>query len=224
MAKAKEPGNWVPVNERFAEFVQAVEARLVAGRVSESLPETVLAIDPGTTNLAVALIRMREGKSFQIDTAKFEIPKLSVTFAKIHYIMLVLETWCREKLGGSSAHLSIDYMVKESVAHGYPGGVADAGRVQHMLEYFATMHKIPWLDVTPQTMRKFIGSKAKSDTKLAVYKKFHVELPSEDECDAFAIGMTGVALFRGELTKPEKKSRAKKPKKIDTLAAREEYM
>lgn len=199
MAK-KEPGNWFPVNPETRE-VAAYQPRAFDASRTEY---RILAIDPGTTNLAACFIDRNEKRQI-VRTTKFMIPKLATTFQRIKYLECVIGEWLREQIAEQGIRSTFDLLIKESIAHGYAGGVADAGRVQHMLECFADLWDVPFVDVNPSAMRAYLGSKAKSDTKLAVYKKFHVEFDSEDECDVFAIAMTGLALLRGEYVPKTKK-------------------
>jgi Holliday junction resolvasome RuvABC endonuclease subunit len=201
MAK-KDPGNWYPISEGIRRKVVEQPAAFD----TSSKEYVVLAIDPGTTNLA-ACILARNARVQQTYTTKFAMPKLTTTYQKISYLENAIQEWLSATLHAFHGfpNGSIDLLIKESIAHGYPGGVADAGRVQHMLESFADFHDVPFVDVNPSAMRAYIGSKAKSDTKLAVYKKFHVEFDSEDECDAYAIAMTGLALISGEYKPKTKK-------------------
>lgn len=199
MAKAKEPGNWYPIQDDLSKRIKVKVG--ILGPI-----ETILAIDPGTKNLACAYLHKTEKTQF-VKTTKFEIPSFSTTFEKIAYLDLAIRKWLDENRiyasGGRPIPLNI--LFKESVAHGYAGGVADAGRVQHMIELLASSLGIPFMDVNPTAMRAFMKSKSKSDTKLNVYKKYHVEFASEDECDVFAIAMTGLALISGEYAPKKKK-------------------
>lgn len=203
MPKSNDPGNWYPVNKRIEDCMRDRNFPLPATDDVKAL----IAIDPGTTNLA-ACYMLRTPRVQMTRTTKFRIPKLDTTYQKIRYLSLAIEEWMGSLLGyvGQETYVPrIDLVIKESIAHGYAGGVADAGRVQHMIESLADRWSVPFIDVNPTSMRAFLGSKSKSDTKLAVYKKYHAEFPSEDECDVFAIAMTGLAIMSGEY-KPKKKT------------------
>ncbi len=188
----KEPGNWFPINTSEEELLSRYKSTLAPGKEIK----TILAVDPGLVNMAVCFVHYVGGKTSVIRTTKFEMPKFHSTFHKVKYLQHMICYWVRPIINEHMAPL--DIIIKESIAHGYPGGVADAGRVQHMLESLAWDFNIPFLDVSPTAMRSYFKSKSKSDTKLSVYKKYHVEFPSEDECDVFAIAMTGLAILSGE--------------------------
>lgn len=162
----------------------------------------IFGIDPGTGNVATCLIDLNaDGKIIGTIANKYDAPKFQTVFAKVYYIERALANWITE--------YKPDLIVKEGIAYA-PNGVALAGRLQHIFERLAFEHSVPYVTVNPSTMRAFVGSKEKSDTKLRVWQRWGVQFDSEDETDAFAIGMTGRALLTGEWAmKPKKKPKKK---------------
>lgn len=148
----------------------------------------VLAIDPGTQNLAVCYLEIGGTPK----TMKIEPPDTIQTIAgAVRYLQGVLQWWLASR--------DVDLIIKEGIAHGKKFGVAEAGRLQHMIEEVAMMYRIPYITVNPTTMRAFMKSKEKSDTKLKVFQRYGYEFASEDETDAYAILETGLAGVRGEV-------------------------
>lgn len=151
-----------------------------------------LAIDPGTKN--VAIVYWADGKtpqSFKVDDL-IKAAKLSFDSTAGH--LLYIEAVIRFFL----ATRDIDVIFKEGVAHYKTHGVAEAGRIQQMIERLAIEYRVPYMTINPMTMRRFIETTEKSSTKLQVYKRWNLEFASEDETDAFALLQTGLAIMRGE--------------------------
>lgn len=165
-------------------------------------PQTIFAIDPGVGNIASCLMMLSGMSIVEAIANKFEVPTFQTVFARLYYIEKALSNWITT--------YKPDLIVKEGIAHYMKFGVADAGRIQHLIERLAFEHGIPYVTVAPTTMRSYVGSKEKSDTKLRVWQKWAVQFDSEDETDAFAIGMTGRAILTGEWAiKPKSKPKKK---------------
>jgi Holliday junction resolvasome RuvABC endonuclease subunit len=162
----------------------------------------VLAIDPGTANMAICVLT--RGHADTAYTKRLVVPTLPGVTAKVLYLDHVLDGLIRE--------FEPELIVKEGPAHFASFGVADAGRVQYAIERLAYAHNLPLITIAPMTMRTFVGAagkgKTKSDTKLQVFKKWGVEFPTEDETDAFALAQTGLAIAHGEYAvKPKRAKR-----------------
>jgi Holliday junction resolvasome RuvABC endonuclease subunit len=138
----------------------------------------VLAIDPGTTNIALALLDLEHDTEI---TSKIENPNLTLQSMRYVYIERIVEHWIRM--------FRPDVVFKEGVAHGAPFGVAE--------------QNVPVITVSNPTMRKFLGVKTGQETKsmarMQVLKKFGKEFESNDETDAYAIAQTGLAILRGDI-------------------------
>lgn len=170
--------------------------------VASARPVRVFAVDPGVANIASCFIQFDGDAITETVSNKFEMPKFQTVFARLYYIERALSNWI--------AAYKPDVIVKEGIAHYMKFGVADAGRIQHLIERLAFEHGVPYVTVSPSVMRAFVGSKEKSDTKLKVWQRWGVQFDSEDETDAFAIGMTGRALLTGEWAiKPKSKPKKK---------------
>ena len=170
---------------------------------SPGAARTVLAIDPGTANMAFCVLT-RGSTGFV--TRKIVVPPLTGIAAKVLYLEHVI--------GDLIATYQPELLVKEGPAHFSSFGVADAGRVQYAIERLAYSHNLPLITIAPMTMRAFIGAagkgKTKSDTKLRVFQKWGVEFPTEDETDAYALAQTGLAIAHGEYTIKAPKKRVKR--------------
>lgn len=81
-----------------------------------------------------------------------------------------------------------------------------------------TRHTIPpqaFLIPTPQELRKWStgkGNTPKEQIRLAVYKKWGVELPTVDEIEAFTFGLWGLAYLRGTVHLSVRKKKKRNPK------------
>jgi Holliday junction resolvasome RuvABC endonuclease subunit len=67
-----------------------------------------------------------------------------------------------------------------------------------VLRYFLTQWAMPWIEVSPATLKKFMtgsGSAQKSDMKLNVYKMLGLEFKTEDEADACALAAFGAVVL-----------------------------
>jgi Holliday junction resolvasome RuvABC endonuclease subunit len=152
----------------------------------------VLAIDPGTTNIALALLDLEHDTEI---TSKIENPNLTLQSMRYVYIERIVEHWIRM--------FRPDVVFKEGVAHGAPFGVAEAGRLQYIIDRAAFEQNVPVITVSNPTMRKFLGVKTGQETKsmarMQVLKKFGKEFESNDETDAYAIAQTGLAILRGDI-------------------------
>ena len=168
---------------------------------SPAFARSVLAIDPGTANLALCALSETEYR-----TSKIALPKFDLIADTVRYVEEVILCWILET--------TPDLIVKEGPAHFSKFGVADAGRVQYAIERLAFEMRIPLITIAPMTMRAFVGSsgkdKTKSDTKLELFKTYGVEFTSEDEADAYGLARTGIAIAHGNYTPGAKRPKAKK--------------
>ncbi|SRR6266567_859926 len=167
----------------------------------------ILGIDPGKTNMGLCFID--DLKDFK--TWKIEIFKNAKKDEKIHQlIQLEIE------LDKVFTQYKPDVIFHEGIAYCASNGVEESGKVEYIIERTSFNHDIPFTKLANATIRRFLGiskgEKTKDLMSLAIYKKFNVELPSQDERDAFAIAKCGEAIIEKtfELTAPKA---AKKPKK-----------
>lgn len=167
-------------------------------------PKRILGIDPGKTNIAICYWEVGQTpQTLKVDDLMREA---KITFDSVighfRYIETILQFFLASR--------DIDLIVKEGVAHWSSYGVAEAGRIQQMIERLAIDYHVPFFTVNPQTMRRFLKTDEKSTTKLEVYKRWGYEFASEDETDAFAIVQTALAILRGEFFATAKDEKAAK--------------
>lgn len=213
----KAPKKYVPKDKTpfLAELQQEIVPRLTS--FHESLvtvntsaaaikPMKVLSIDPGTTNVALCFIDRENGQHM---TSKIDFPdEIKAEVMRLRYLEHVIEQWIR--------FFRPDVIFIEGVAHMARRGVSDSGKREYLIERLAIDYNVPFVVIPTMRMRSFIEASGKehnkSDIKLQVFKKFDAEFNSEDECDAFAIAQTGIAMLEKTWipgTKPAKKSKKK---------------
>ena len=197
MPKAKPAINRLPnqgfLDSSLAPALHAYE-RLEA---AQELPLVVLTIDPGKSNVALCCFNVVTGT---IATTKVDLPDFKTTFAKFQYIDDVIRGWAMNYLP--------TIIVKEGVAHYMKFGVAEAGRMQHIVEKIAFDFNVPCLTINPSKMREFMNLKQGQDkqfTMLAVFERWGVKFDSSDETDAYALTQTALAALSGEFDLRSKK-------------------
>jgi len=163
--------------------------------------ERVLGIDPGTANLAYCFFRPGKDGDL-IVTGKIgterPLPVGLKVEALITQLAAYVEPW------------SPTLVVKEGPAYGMPMKAVEMGRIHQAIDRFAFERGIPLIELSPQSIRSFIGSKSKSDTKLRLFQKYGVEFRSEDEADAYATARAGIARWNGELKTAKEKAAEKR--------------
>ena len=169
------------------------KARELSDAPSFGSIRTALAIDPGTANCAVALIRFNpDGTEERVFTSKLEPPKdfTSKPYLQCLYLQRILEQIIQEHV----PHI----VFKEGPSHNSPFKAHDLGRAHQAIENACWNTGRTVVPVAPQTMRAFVGSRAKDETRQLIFKKFKREFPTSDEADAYGIAKTGMALLSGE--------------------------
>ncbi len=162
----------------------------------------ILGIDPGLTNMAICLLDNENFKTFKLK---------SIEHDSHAYRLYNLEQQLSNHI-----QKDIDLVVHEGLAFAAKFGVAESGMVQYLIQRLCISRDIQFVTVASTTLKRFLEvktikggkSKGKADLVLAVYKKWNIELPSQDEVDAFALAKCGEAILRKEfeLTAPKKKS------------------
>lgn len=204
MAKRKSATDLTPEREKLAYVLDRISHYRAVG-----IPRNagrVLGIDPGTVNIAFAFLA---GGQDPI-TSKVDLPKFENISDTVRVVEEIVERWI---VGFGPINL----IVKEGPAHGAKFGVVNAGRVQYAIERIAFELDVPLMTLAPQTMRAYLGAagrgKTKSDTKLAIYKKFGYEFATEDETDAYGLARCGMSIASGEYETPsDKAARVKREK------------
>lgn len=194
----------VPLMESYEKLIENVEENTAQN------PLRILAIDPGTTNIALCFID-RENNTILV--SKVDRPvSLHWLPSQIRYREHIIEQWITV--------LRPDVIFKEQAIHGNEFGLVESGRLQYAIERVAMEHKIPLLTINTQTMRKYIGATGtehnKSSIRLRVFQKWGKEFASEDETDAFAIAQTGIAIVTGSWNPKAPKTKEKASGKTST--------
>jgi hypothetical protein len=164
----------------------------------------ILGIDPGLTNMALCLIYETGYNTWKISAAEHD---------NNAYRLYSLEQRLNEDIENN-----IDLVVHEGLAFAAKFGVAESGMVQYIIQRVCIEKNIPFITVASTTMKRFLEiktpkggkSKGKADLALAVYKKWQIDFPSQDECDAFILAKCGEAILKGEFELKAPKKPAKK--------------
>ncbi len=164
----------------------------------------ILGIDPGTVNMAMCLLDDSSHDTWRIKAGEHENPA---------YRLFDLERQVTLNMPKD-----IDLIVHEGLAYCASNRVAESGKVEYIIQRSAIYNNIQFITISPPTLRRFLKikttkegkSKGKTDLALAVYKRWNIEFPSQDETDAFILAQIGMAILKKEfeLTAP------KKPKKV----------
>jgi hypothetical protein len=167
----------------------------------------ILGIDPGKVNMALCLLDEKGPDTWKLKAIEHESNA---------YRLYDLE----QQLG-KNIPKDLDLIVHEGISFMEKFGVAESGMVQYLIQRQCIQNNIQFITVSPATLKRFLniknvkGEKTSNKTALtlAVYKKYKLEFPSQDECDAFILAQIGMAVLRKEfeLTAPKP---PKKPKKI----------
>jgi len=165
--------------------------------------QRVLAVDPGTTNIALALLDLEHNSHW---TSKVDAPENVKSHSlQIRYREIVFEQWV--------LHFRPDVIFIEGIAYSAEFRVAESGKIRYMIERVAFEYGIPCYVIQNSTMRKFIGAQGegtKSMVRMRVKDHWGVEFRSEDETDAYAIARTGIAWLAGEIEINSRKKTKKK--------------
>jgi len=188
-------------------FKELTEHYLAYALKPIGVPNCIMAIDPGISNMAVSIQFFEEFQFKRHETVKIKAADLPTVALQVEFLREVL-TYLIQLHGP-------ELIVKEDVARGMVMRAADMGRVAQMIDAMAIEQTIPVITINPATLRSYLGSKSKSDTKLAVYKRWGLEFKSEDEADAFAIGQAGMARVTGQLKLGSEKRAEKRAAKRD---------
>lgn len=184
----------------IAEKASALRAMPEVHRISK-----ILAVDPGTANCAVALI-CRNAKTGELETVLTTkiVPPAQFTnnaFMQVAYVQKILEQFIVDHVP--------QLVVKEGEAFDAPMRAHDLGRAHQAIDLACYNTGRPLIIVSPNSAKSYFGAAKKDEMRQKVYRKYGIEFPSPDECDAFALGKTAEAILKGEY--PRKKE-PKKPK------------
>lgn len=97
---------------------------------------------------------------------------------------------------------AIQFAAIEGYSYGSAGRVFELGEVGAVIRMALHDAGVPFLVVSPSSLKKFVsgnGASKKEQMRQAVIKKWGVDLPQDDECDAFGLAQVAraVRLNRG---------------------------
>jgi len=157
--------------------------------------KTILGIDPSLTSTGIVTL---QGGVVDLTQTTKDMPKLE-TIERVRLI--------REQVNKVIQHPSIalDLIVIEGFSFGSKGRslfeIAYLGyRIREDLEHFKNNEGIPWIEVSPDSVKKFtsnMGTSTKSVMIKEVYKRWGFDTNSDDLADAYALAQIGRA-YLGE--------------------------
>lgn len=166
----------------------------------------ILGVDPGKVNMAICLL----------DENNKDVPFFTFKLKPIEHENNAYRLYDLEKKLQNCINWSeIDLISHEGISFGEVYGVAESGMVQYIIQRVAISNGINFITIPPPTLKRFLEiktpkggkSKGKTDLALAVYKKWSIDFPSQDETDAFILAQLGLAVLKKEfeLTTSKKK-------------------
>ncbi len=90
-----------------------------------------------------------------------------------------------------------DLVVIEGYAHDRGNRAHYMGELGGVLRVLLTELKIKWVEVAPAQVKKFAtgkGNASKEVVAVGVYKKWRMEFPDNNQCDAYVLARIGAAL------------------------------
>ncbi len=93
-----------------------------------------------------------------------------------------------------------DLIVIEGYSYASTHQAHQAGELGGILRRLFFRECIPWVEVAPPTLKKFVTGKGNADKNLVmlnVYKRWGVETGSDDEADAYGLAKAGQYLLKG---------------------------
>lgn len=96
----------------------------------------------------------------------------------------------------------IDLLCLEGYSFGSQGrAVFNIGELGGVVRCLLHKQEIPWVEVAPQTLKKFVtgkGNTKKEDMKLHTFKRWGIEFETSDECDAFGLAKMAEVIVSGD--------------------------
>jgi len=160
---------------------------------------SVIAVDPGYKELAIARIRScPDGRTPDVEIAALDLEKIKSR--PLRYQTILRRFF--QLAGGCSGY---PLFLIEGYAFGYGGGghrLVDLAGVGEMLRYVAWKKWHYWpIEVPPNSLKKYItgvGKGKKEKIILGVYKKFKKEFNTSHEAEAFSLARLGWDLICGD--------------------------
>ena len=90
-------------------------------------------------------------------------------------------------------------VIIEGYAYANSGSLVILAEIGTLIRWRIWMEGVPYLEVAPSTMKKFItgkGNTMKDQVRLSVYKRWQFEHESNDVVDAYAIAQTARVMLR----------------------------
>ena len=146
----------------------------------------VIGLDPSLTSFGVGYLTVfPEPSEFRLWTESSEILKPRVTGAQ-------RLLWFYEKITQVIVHA--DLVVVEGYAYSQGNAMAKMGELGGVVRMAIYESGVPWGDVAPTTLKKFItgkGNAKKDQIMLEVYKRWGFDKATTDEADALGLAMMG---------------------------------
>ncbi|NOQ30176.1 MAG: hypothetical protein GQ570_03540 [Helicobacteraceae bacterium] len=98
-----------------------------------------------------------------------------------------------------------DITIIEGYGYGNAHTLVTLVEIGTVIRYFLKQYEMPYIDVTPNTLKKFVtgkGNAGKEMIMMQVLKRWGYESATNNIADAIGLGMLGGALY-GQLTMPE---------------------
>lgn len=108
--------------------------------------------------------------------------------------------WIMEQVYGAIP--DVDLVVMEAFSYGSPNQAHQLGGVNTMIRYALWRRNIPVIQVAPVQLKKFVTGKAKAEKEIIireVYKRWSVDVRTNNEADAVVLLVIGAALT-GQMT------------------------
>jgi crossover junction endodeoxyribonuclease RuvC len=151
----------------------------------------VLGVDPGT-NMGVAL-----WDEEVLTEEDHQIGVMGEYRSEEKHMVRCAGDLASELVGLLRVH-SPDFVVLEGYAHGNKFTLVKAVTIGTVLRYFLLQMEIPYLEIAPTSLKKFVtgsGKGAKDQISMWVYKRWGVVSETNNIADAVGLAHFGAALF-----------------------------
>ena len=148
----------------------------------------IVGIDPSLTGTAWCWLGR---KARVIDQARIDTAKLRGAERLMHI----------EREIAQVAEMDLKLIAIEGYSFGSQGrAIFQIGELGGVLRRLFFVLKIPYLEIPPQTLKKFAtgkGNAHKDEVMLAVYKRWGLECANSDQADAYVLARIGWTLVTG---------------------------
>ncbi len=154
---------------------------------------TIIGLDPSLTSTGYCVRRNEQTEA--IGTI---LPKKLRGMERLLYIEKQLDEMCLQYL--------CDLVVIEGYSFGSQGrAIFQIGELGGIIRRYLYLMKIPWVEVAPGSLKKFVtgkGNSKKEHMMMHVLKRWGVECNNNNEADAFGLAMIGEC-FKGRDTETQ---------------------